>query len=143
MTTPHKLLNPDSLAPAKGFSHVVIPARGRTIWFGGMAPQDHDGAIVGDSFLAQFDVALGNLATALREAGAEPAHLVWMQLFVSDRRAYRAAMKELGEVWRRHLGQHYPAMALFEVGGFYDEDAMCEVMAVAVVPEDDTLDPDD
>jgi len=130
----HELINPETMAPAIGFSHAVAAGPGRTIWFGGQTSLSKDNVVVGKTFLEQFDLALENLVTALRAAGAEPEHLVQMQLFVTDAPAYRAGRRELGTIYQRHLGRHYPAMALFEVKSLFDEEALVEIMAVAVVP---------
>ena len=32
---PHELVNPEGLPPARGFSHAVIAAPGRTVYLGG------------------------------------------------------------------------------------------------------------
>jgi enamine deaminase RidA (YjgF/YER057c/UK114 family) len=38
-------------------------------------------------------------------------------------------------VYRRHLGRHYPAMALFGVTGLFDPACRVELMCIAVVPD--------
>jgi enamine deaminase RidA (YjgF/YER057c/UK114 family) len=52
---------------------------------------------------------------------------------VTDRAAYLASLKALGEAWRRQMGRHYPAMALVEVSALVDDGALVEVEATAVV----------
>jgi hypothetical protein len=49
--------------------------------------------------------------------------------------AYRAALAELGAAYRRHLGRHYVATALFEVAGLFDPAAKVELVGTAVVPD--------
>ena len=134
MTGPHQIVNPETMAPAIGFAHAVVAGPGRTVWIGGQTSLSKDNVVVGESFAEQFDLALGNLRLALEASGAQPEHLVQMQLFVTDAPAYRAARRELAGIWRRHLGRHYPAMALFEVKGLFDPKALVEIMAVAVIP---------
>jgi len=53
---------------------------------------------------------------------------------VTDRAAYLACLRPLGEIHRRHLGRHYPAMALVEVRGLVDPNALVEMEATAVLP---------
>ena len=53
----------------------------------------------------------------------------------ADSDAYRAALGELGAVYRRHLGRHYVATALFEVAGLFDPAAKVELVGIAVVPD--------
>jgi enamine deaminase RidA (YjgF/YER057c/UK114 family) len=133
---PHRIVNPPGLAPPVGFAHAVVAAPGRTVYLGGQAAQGHDGRIVGAGLVEQFDVAAGNLVAALAAAGGRPEHLVWLQVLTTDAAAYRAALAELGAVWRRHLGRHYVATALLEVAGLFDPAAKVELVAVAVVPDD-------
>ena len=133
--SPHQLLNPDSLAPPVGFSHAVVASPGRFVFVGGQTAHGADDQLPPGGMVGQFGAACANVATALAAAGAQPKHLVSMQIFVTDAKAYRDAMKEIGAAWRKHLGKHYPAMALFEIKGLFDPDAVVELMAVAVVPE--------
>jgi enamine deaminase RidA (YjgF/YER057c/UK114 family) len=128
-------INPDELAPAIGYSHAVLAASGRTIYLAGQIAFDNEGRIVGDTWVDQFDLALSNLVTALVAAGGEPEHLVWMQIFTSDVAAYRTARPELGPIYRRHLGRHFPAMGLYGVTELADIGALVEITAIAVVPD--------
>jgi enamine deaminase RidA (YjgF/YER057c/UK114 family) len=132
---PHLLLSPAWLPPAVGFSHVVVPTAGLTVYLGGQAGHRPDGSLAGDSLLEQFDQACSNVVEALAAAGGAPEHVVSMQIFVTDAEAYRGSLEEVGEVYRRHFGKHYPAMALLEVSGLLDPRAKVELVAVAVIPE--------
>ena len=131
----HSFLNPDGLLPGQGFSHVAVPAAGRTIYIAGQTAHGPDGSVRGETMSEQADAALANLATALAAAGAEPSHLVSLQIYVTDVEAYRAALDHIGPSWRRHLGKHYPAVSLFGVAALFDSDAMIEIVSTAVIPE--------
>jgi enamine deaminase RidA (YjgF/YER057c/UK114 family) len=135
MTTPHEILNPETLAEPKGFSHVVVAAAGRTIYLGGQTAHDRDGKIVGHTMSEQFDKAAANVVEALKGADAAPEHLVSMQIFVTDVASYRAELKDLAEAYAKHFGHHYPAIALFEVKGLFDPRARVELLCTAVVPD--------
>jgi len=133
--TPHEIVTAPELAEPVGFAHAVVAAAGgRTVYLGGQTAQGRDGAIVGDTMAEQFDVAAGNVVAALRAAGAAPEHLVSLVIYVTDVAEYRAALPELGAVWRRHLGRHYPAVALLGVHALFDGDARVELLGTAVVP---------
>lgn len=134
MTSPHALINPPTLAPAVGFTHVVVPAAGRTVWLGGQTGIDADGRIASASLLQQFDRAAVNVVTALAAAGAVAEHLVSMLICTTDMAAYRSALPELGPVYRRHFGRHYAATALIGVTELFDPAALVELVCVAVVP---------
>ena len=132
--SPHRVVNPEGLAPPVGFAHAVVAAPGRTVYLGGQAAQGPDGAIAGATLAEQFDLAAANLVAALAAAGGAPGHLVSLHVYVTDAAAYRAALAELGAAYRRHLGRHFVATALFEVAGLFDPAAKVELVGVAVVP---------
>ncbi len=135
MTTPHEILNPPTLPAPFGFSHVVIPAKGRTIYLGGQAAHDADSKIVSDDIIEQFSQAGANVNHALEAAGAKPEHLVSLTIYVTDADAYRSSLKEIGVAYTNHFGTHYPAIALFEVKGLFDPSAKVELVGIAVVPD--------
>jgi enamine deaminase RidA (YjgF/YER057c/UK114 family) len=133
--TPHRLVEPAGMAPAVGFSHAVAATPGRTVWIAGQVAADAEGAVVGESLVEQLDVALGNVVTALRAAGAEPGHAVSMLLFTTTMEEYRSSRSELGPVYRRHFGRHFPAMALLGVTELVVPGAKIEVVTTAVIPD--------
>jgi enamine deaminase RidA (YjgF/YER057c/UK114 family) len=120
----NEIVNPAELGTPAGFSHAV--RAGQTVYLAGQT-----GA--GETLTQQFEDALSRLLTALRGAGGEPSDLVSLQVFVTDVPAYREALRELGQIWRRHCGRHYPAMGLFGVGELFEATAMVELMGVAVI----------
>jgi enamine deaminase RidA (YjgF/YER057c/UK114 family) len=89
----------------------------------------------GETVVEQFDTAAANLVTALKAAGGDPDDLVSLVVYVTDVDEYQGALRELGEVWRRHFGRRYPAMALVGVSALFDPDARVELMGVAVVSD--------
>lgn len=86
----------------------------------------------GASFAEQVASSLARLVEALASAGAGPADILSLRIFVTDLGAYRAAAKDLGASFREALGGHYPAMTLLEVSGLADGRAMVEIEALAV-----------
>lgn len=132
VASPHEIRNPDTLPPAQGFSHAVIAQAGRTVYLAGQTAQQLDGTIVGATIAEQFDVAAGNVVKALQAAGAHPQDLVSIQIFVTDVTEYQRLGKEVGEAYRRHLGPHYPAMAVIQVSRLWDPKAKVELMCIAV-----------
>jgi enamine deaminase RidA (YjgF/YER057c/UK114 family) len=81
----------------------------------------------------QFGRALENVLAVVREAGGGPEHVGRLTIYVTDLNAYRTSLKPLGEVYRRLMGRHYPAMALVQVTGLVDPNAVVEIEATAVV----------
>ena len=120
------IVNPPDLPEPVGFAHAVVA--GRTIHLGGQIGE-------GETLVEQFDSAAGRIVSAMRAAGAEPDQLVSLVVYTTAVDEYRAATRELGEVWRRHFGRRYPAMALIGVSALMEPDAKVELMGVAALPD--------
>jgi len=129
-----KRVNPSSLARPSGFSHAVV-ARGTTVHLAGQTGMTADGSIVDGGVVAQFEQALGNLLTALREAGGGPEHLASLTVYIVDMDDYHAHAREIGQVWKRLVGSDYPAMAGIGVARLWDAEAVVEVQGLAVLPD--------
>ena len=127
-------VNPPSLAKPSGFSHAVL-ARGTTIHLAGQTGMDASGAIVPGGVVAQFEQALRNLLMALREAGGFPDGIASLTIYIVDMDDYRAHSRAIGGVWRRLVGDSYPAMAGIGVSRLWDEEALVEVQGYAVLPD--------
>ncbi|KOX12627.1 RidA family protein [Nocardiopsis sp. NRRL B-16309] len=135
LPTPHSLVNPPELGPPVGFSHAVVTAPGTTVHLAGQIASGVDGRLAAEGITAQFDLALANVVTAVRAAGAAPEHLVNLTVYTTDVAGYRAAARDIGRTYRRHLGRHYPAMALFGVTELYEPGALVELVGLAVIPD--------
>ena len=118
------IVNPPDLPDPIGYAHAVVV--GGSVYLGG---QTGEGATIAE----QFDAAATKLVTALRAAGGGPENLVSMVVYTTDIEEYRASTAELGEVWRRHFGRRYPAMALVGVSALYEPEARVELMGVAIL----------
>lgn len=136
----HTFLNPEGLAPPLGFSHVAIAAPGRTVHLAGLTAHQADGALEGGSTADQFDAAVRNVATALETAGARPTDVVSLHIYVTDVDEYLAQLEPIGASYRGVFGRHYPAMALLGVARLFDVDAKVELIATAVIPDEDHAD---
>ncbi len=128
-----KRVNPASLAAPSGFSHAVV-ATGTTVFLAGQTGMSADGAIVDGGVVEQFEQALSNLLTALREAGGQPSDLVSLTVYIVDMDDYRAHAREIGGVWKRLIGAEYPAMAGIGISRLWDVEAVVEVQGFAVLP---------
>jgi enamine deaminase RidA (YjgF/YER057c/UK114 family) len=128
-------VNPPELARPSGFSHAVV-ATGRTVFLAGQTGLAADGTIVPGGLVAQFEQALMNVLVALRAAGGGPEHLAQMTIYIVDIDAYRARAREIGEVWRRHVGSAYPASAGVGVMRLWGAEALVELQGIAVLPDE-------
>ncbi|MFF1546522.1 RidA family protein [Streptomyces sp. NPDC058291] len=126
-------VNPSELSPSTGFSHAVVATGERIVFLAGQTALDVEGKIVGDGLPEQFERALGNLLTALRRCGGAPADLARVTVHTTDLADYRAHAPRLGSIWRGLAGRDYPAMAVVEVVRLWDEQALVEIDAIAVL----------
>jgi enamine deaminase RidA (YjgF/YER057c/UK114 family) len=98
----------------------------------GQTALDAEGRIPGEGVVAQFEVALSNLLTALAAAGGRPDQLISLTVYLVDLEDYRRHAAQAGQVWRRLAGREYPAMAAVGVRRLWDPDALVEVQGLAI-----------
>ncbi len=127
-----EFVNPPELATPSGFSHAVVGS-GRLVFLAGQTALDGSGRIVGETVVEQFDTALRNLLLALSAAGGQPSDLASLTLYIVDMADYRANTRAIGAVWRRLVGERYPAMAAVGVTRLWDAEALVELQGYAVV----------
>jgi enamine deaminase RidA (YjgF/YER057c/UK114 family) len=106
-------INPDGLAPPKGYSHAIVATVGRLVFLAGQEPEDELGNVVGAGDLAvQAGQVFDNLGRALATAGARP-----------DQVTARAAL----------FGGHKPADTLVGVEALSRSAFLIEIDATAVI----------
>ncbi len=128
-------INPDELGPPRGWTNGMLgPPGGRVLFVAGQDAADADGEVTTDDFVEQFDIVLGKTLTVVTEAGGGPEDIGRMTVYVTDMDAYRGSLKAIGEVYRAHMGRHFPAMALVEVSRLVDPRGKVEIEATAVLP---------
>jgi NAD(P)-dependent dehydrogenase (short-subunit alcohol dehydrogenase family)/enamine deaminase RidA (YjgF/YER057c/UK114 family) len=128
------IINPAELGAPRGWNNgMLAQAGGRTLFIAGQTARDGSGQVPAADFGSQFDRALGNVLAVLRQAGGEPGDIGRFTIYVTDIAQYRASLKPLGEVYRRRMGTHFPAMALVEVKSLVDPQAVVEIEATAVL----------
>jgi enamine deaminase RidA (YjgF/YER057c/UK114 family) len=128
------LVNPESLAPPRGYSHGVAYECGRILFVAGQVAWDREEQVVSTDFVAQFQQALRNVLDVVTEAGGSPASIGRLTIFVIDKQLYMKDTKRLGQAYRELMGRHYPAMSLVQVADLLEEGALLEIEATAVLP---------
>ena len=127
---PIQHINPSTIAPPRGYSHVVKD--GSTVYVAGQVARDRDGKTVGvGDAKAQTEQVLKNLKAALAAAGGNLSHIVKTNIFMTHREdipAYR-------EIRAKYLpDDDPPASTLVLCSGLADPDFRIEIEAIAVVP---------
>lgn len=128
-----RMLLPPGWPRPRGYAHGVMAA-GAMIFTGGIIGWDQDEHFAGADLLSQFDQVLRNIVAILADGGARPDHIVRMTWYVTDVEEYRANLPGIGLAYRAHIGRHFPAMAVVEVGALVEPAARIEIEATAVVP---------
>lgn len=128
------VIQPEGWVKPRGYSNGIV-ATGKVLFTGGMVGWDprSETPKFPDGFAAQFDQALSNVVEVLKAAGATPAQLTRLTVYVTDKQAYLASLKECGAAWKKHIGRHYPAMALVQVVALVEDQALVEIEATAVL----------
>lgn len=128
-----EILQPAQWMRPRGYSN-GIAATGRYVALAGQIGWNAQQEFAGDDFVSQAAQALRNVVAILAQAGAGPEHLVRLTWYVTDKREYVAAGRELGALYREIVGAHYPAMTLVEVSALLEDRAKVEIEATAVIP---------
>lgn len=132
------IINPPTLARPIGFSHGILVKGGRLLFLAGQTGSNVQGQIVASGdVVAQYEQALRNLQTVVEAAGGKMQDITKLNIFVRDRDDYLAHLKPLGVVHRSFFGTYYPAMALFEVSRFFQNETLIEVEGLAVIGTDE------
>ena len=126
-------LNPPGWATPIGYAN-GIAASGRLVFVAGQIGWNPETCqFETDDLAAQVRQTLENIVAVLKEAGAEPRHLVRLTWYITDKAAYIAARKEIGRAYREVIGRHFPTMALLVVAALLEDRALVEIEATAVV----------
>ncbi|MBX7061555.1 MAG: RidA family protein [Pyrinomonadaceae bacterium] len=129
----YRALNPKTLPPAHGYSHVVVAPVGQLVVISGQVAMDSKGEIVGKGdFKAQCTQVFDNIREALASVGLTFKDVIRTDMFVTD-------MSHLADL--RECRTHYlpekdpPAANLFQVVSLFRPELMIEVTVEAVIPQ--------
>ena len=129
------IVNPKSLGAPSGYANGLITGPGgKLLFIAGQIASNENQQVISDDFVEQFDKALENVVAVVTAAGAEPANIARLVIYVTNKNEYRARTREVGERYRKHMGRHFPAMVLVQVAGLLDDAAQVEIEGIAVLP---------
>jgi enamine deaminase RidA (YjgF/YER057c/UK114 family) len=130
-TKPQAVL-PEGWARPKGYANGVV-AQGRMLFIAGMIGWDGDQRFHSDDFGQQARLALQNVADVLKAAGGKGENIVRMTWYVTDKREYLAASREVGQAFREIIGSYTIAMTAVEVKALIEDRAKVEIECTAVL----------
>jgi len=131
-----EILCPDGWDAPIGYSNGVA-ARGRMVFVAGQVGWDQKQVFHSEDIAPQFEQALKNIVAVLAEAGGRPEHICRMTAYCCDKPAYMAARRDLGKIWGKYMGKHFPAMSMIFVVDLLDNPGKIELEATAMVPDTD------
>jgi enamine deaminase RidA (YjgF/YER057c/UK114 family) len=130
-----QVLLPEGWAPPVGYANGIAVRPGRIVFIAGQVGWNAAQRFESEALAPQFDQALANLLAVLAAAGGRPEHVCRITAFCCDKPAYLAVRSELGRIWKRRMGNHYPAMSMIFVADLLDRPGVIELEATAVVPD--------
>jgi enamine deaminase RidA (YjgF/YER057c/UK114 family) len=129
-----EFLLPEGWSPPIGYSNGIAVPAGRIVFIAGQVGWDAKQAFHSTELAPQFEQALANVLAVLEKAGGEARDICRITAYCCDKPAYLAARRELGAIWRRLMGSHYPAMSMIFVSDLLDTPGKIELEATAVLP---------
>lgn len=129
----HETLLPPGWKRPRGYANGVA-ASGRSIHVAGQIGWNAKEQFESDDFAAQTRQALQNVVAVLAAGGAGPEHIVRMTWYVTDKREYLAAGREVGAAFKELIGNYAIAMSAVQVAALIEDRAKVEIEVTAVVP---------
>ncbi|MCE8005620.1 RidA family protein [Aestuariivita sp.] len=124
------IIHPEGWKPAKGYANGMLATDG-TLYIGGQIGWTADQKFASHDFIGQMEQALRNIVEIVEAAGGSVTDITRLTWFVIDKAEYLARQREVGEVYRRVLGRHFPAMSMLVVAGLIEDQALVEIEATA------------
>lgn len=130
----HQIVQPDGWAPAKGYANGVLSTDGH-LFVGGQIGWNADQVFETHDFIGQMEQTLRNIMDVVEAAGGRAEHITRLTWYVTDKKEYLARQAEIGAVYRKVMGRHFPAMAMVVVAGLVEDEALLEIEATAIIDD--------
>ena len=121
-------LIPGQLKPVSHYCHVV--RADRHVWVSGSVGMKDDGTVP-ESTVEQFRIAMSSIDTCLKQAGAQPRHVVKVTIFMTN----ISERPLINPLRIDYFGEHRPASTLVEVSALVDPRLKVEIEAVAYIDD--------
>ncbi len=120
MPTIERLMLDGQPEPVSHYCHVT--KAGNMIWVSGTVGVAADGKVP-DDVVAQFEIAIANMDTCLKAAGAGAEHVVKVTVYLTD----IDDRKRINPIRQRYFGSHRPASTLVEVSALVLPELKVEI----------------
>ena len=125
-------IQPPGWAPARGYSNGMLMDDG-TLHVSGQIGWDKNNNLVEGGFISQMEPALKNITAVVAAAGGEVEDIGRLTWFVQNKTEYMAKQKEVGQVYQRVFGKHFPAMSMVVITELIEDEAVVEIEATAYI----------
>lgn len=123
-------INPETMQPPDGYTHVVEVTSGRPVYISGQVALDRDGGLVGCDIRSQTRQVFENMGAALAAVGGTFGDVVKLNTYLLD----IAEMPSVREVRNEFFDPgRLPAATAVEVSRLEPDGVLIEIEAVAVV----------
>jgi enamine deaminase RidA (YjgF/YER057c/UK114 family) len=127
-----KLINPASLHPAPGFSHITVAEPGKVAYFAGQVALAPDFSVIGgDDLGAQTEAAMRNIEIALKEVGASWGDVVRRTIYTLHPTEYEVMTAAIEKVQK---SQEHPAQTIIGVTGLAVPGLLIEIEVTVRIP---------
>lgn len=126
----HRVIHPKGWRPAKGYANGLLTLAG-TLYVGGQIGWNNDQVFESHDFIGQMEQTLENIVAVVEAAGGRVEDITRLTWYVTDKKEYATRQKEVGLVYRKVLGRHFPAMTMVVVSGLIEDKALLEIEATA------------
>lgn len=127
-----KIIHPKNWKPAKGYANGILASNGH-LFIGGQIGWDSQKIFNSNTFIGQMEQTLINIVQILEEAGGEINNIVRLTWYIKDKKEYLHNQKEIGKVYQKIMGHHYPAMSMLVVNDLIEDKALLEIEATAII----------
>ena len=127
-----KIIHPKNWKPAKGYANGILASNGH-LFIGGQIGWDSQQIFNSNTFIGQMEQTLINIVQILEEAGGEINNIVRLTWYIKDKKEYLYNQKEIGKVYQKIMGHHYPAMSMLVVNDLIEDKALLEIEATAII----------
>jgi enamine deaminase RidA (YjgF/YER057c/UK114 family) len=127
-----ELIDPDDLSTPASYTHVIVATGSRLVFVAGQVADDAQGNLVGHGNLAvQARQAFANVGRCLAAAGAEPAQVTKITIYVVHHRPEN--LPDISEARIAVFGDHKPTDTLVGVETLAEPGYLIEVDAIAII----------
>ena len=127
-----KIIHPKNWNPAKGYANGILTSNGH-LFIGGQIGWNSQKIFNSNTFIGQMEQTLINIVEVLDEAGGEINNIVRLTWYIKDKKEYLHNQKEIGKVYQKIMGHHYPAMSMLVVNDLIEDKALLEIEATAII----------